>query len=377
MIRNILAAIFIIGIVSSCSDKAEDNFTGYIVSGTFLNGAGSQVFLEEVNGDNITVIDTAMLDDKGSFSMRGYVLEKSVCVIRANNTRYVLLVVENNSRINVTGDLANLANYAASGSSDTKSLKGFIDNLTVRRNGLTSIPQQYNAAINQPGADPEAVRMEYEMKYKELNRQVDDFVKAYVDTAPPAMAIFATNMIDVNKEYAYLKTFAERLSKEAPGSKFTAPFLAKIKSMGATAVGSEAPAIELPDPEGKIIGLASTRGSIVLVDFWASWCGPCRQENPNLIMAYKRFKDKGFKIYSVSLDNDKSRWVKAIRDDKLEWSEHVSELVPQRWQDRVMASYNFNSIPSSFLLDKNGVIIAKNLRGQDLVAKLEELFNEG
>lgn len=129
-------------------------------------------------------------------------------------------------------------------------------------------------------------------------------------------------------------------------------------------VGDIAPEIQLPDPEGKILKLSSLRGQVVLLDFWASWCGPCRHENPVTVAAYEKYKDKGFTVFSVSLDRSKAKWIQAIQADNLSWENHVSDL--RFWESSAAAKYNIESIPATFLLDQNGKIIAQDLRGSDL-----------
>lgn len=152
----------------------------------------------------------------------------------------------------------------------------------------------------------------------------------------------------------------------------------KDKCVEGTAIGNKAPELKMSSPDGKQISLAEVnKGKIVLVDFWASWCGPCRMENPAVVRAYNEFKDKkfknakGFTIFSVSLDKDKEAWKSAIKKDALQWEYHVSDL--GGWQSQAAATYGVNSIPTNFLLDQNGVIVAKNLRGAQLEQEINKL----
>lgn len=141
---------------------------------------------------------------------------------------------------------------------------------------------------------------------------------------------------------------------------------------GAPQIGEEAPDIALPDANGKIIKLSDLKGQIVLLDFWASWCGPCRGEMPNVVEAYNQYNSKGFTVYSVSLDSDKNRWLSAIQQDGMVWDAHVSEL--KKWDSDAAREYFVRGIPATFLIDKDGIIIGKNLRGAALHKKLAELL---
>ena len=164
---------------------------------------------------------------------------------------------------------------------------------------------------------------------------------------------------------------AEKYLKEFPSGRFSDRFKKDVAGAGNTRVGSPAPDIILNNPEGKQLKLSSLKGKVVLLDFWSSWCGPCRKENPNVVKLYQQYKTKGFEIFGVSLDNSKDKWIQAIKADNLTWL-HVSDL--GGWQSAPAKLYQVSSIPTTFLIDKKGNILAKGLRGQALEQKLAQLF---
>ncbi len=208
--------------------------------------------------------------------------------------------------------------------------------------------------------------------YETSGREFSQKVKAMLPSMGASMAaLFATNFIDPQTDFKTLDTLARKFEKERPNMKQGQVFAGNVRRMRGVQVGDLAPEIAIPDTLGKELKLSSLKGKYVLIDFWASWCGPCRMENPNVVRVYQKYKDKGFTILSVSLDDNKASWLKAIAKDGLTWS-HVSEL--KKWNSVVAQTYGVNGIPAAFLLDKEGKVIAKNLRGDALEAKLIEVM---
>jgi peroxiredoxin len=168
----------------------------------------------------------------------------------------------------------------------------------------------------------------------------------------------------------FSRSMAALYGKEFPASKYAKHLIAEMPK-GPPAVGEKAPEISLADTTGKIISLSSLKGKVVLIDFWASWCRPCRMENPNVVKAYEKYNGSGFTVFSVSLDDNKANWAQAIKKDNLKWSSHVSDL--KGWQSAAAKLYGVTGIPATFLIDRDGNVIGKNLRGESLESMLQEV----
>jgi thiol-disulfide isomerase/thioredoxin len=237
---------------------------------------------------------------------------------------------------------------------------------------LAQLEEEFSVASNNQDL-PRITELQNE--YQRIINKGHDEVAAILKDQPPSLGLInllqQNNLLDRDRYYDLYISSAEKFKKEWPDYQVSKEFIATVDKMKVTAIGQISPEIEMPDPNGQIIKLSSLRGKYVLVDFWAKWCGPCRRENPNVVKAYQKYKDKGFEVFGVSLDRTKEDWVQAIKEDELTWT-HVSDL--KYFDSQAANDYNITAIPFSILLDPEGKIIAKNLRGAALDKKLEEIL---
>ncbi len=370
--KKLIYLSFIITIFSFCGSKNEKAKNSFSVSGKLTHQTEKVLYLNELTTKGLRLIDSSLVKTDGTFSFKGNVSEKTFCILSFPKGA-TIIVLDTNSTINLSIDENSPESFGISGSPDSETLKKLLlinNKYMVVIKNLETKYSQYDNGKTPPAEIQNKIRLEYDSIMIKRKTEMQNFVLALDKSV---VAYFATNFLMPETDYDFLEKVDAKFYASLNNSKYATDHHVRIEELRKTAIGQTAPDIIMPDPFGKTVSLSSLRGKYVLIDFWASWCKPCRQESPNLIHAYTKFKNQGFEIFSVSLDDNREAWQKAINDDKLLWA-HVSDL--QKWNSPIVNTYKIESIPFTVLIDKEGKIVAKNLRGEVLDAKLSELLNK-
>lgn len=389
MKKTILSVLSIVTLYS-CTNTPKTSFE---MKGTLSNSKGETIYLEKLEQKGITAVDSSTLNDKGEFLMNQFEPSVGFYRIRISNSNFAMLVLDSAQKVTITGDTRDLGKtYKVEGSPDTKlfmEYNALAQNQKMRTDSLGNIINDTVVAIRTRTqkerlsvadslrvlALSESLQKPYESLMSSYSQVV---AKKIGDNTSSFASIMAIQQLRPEEYYESYKLLANGLSKKYPNNADVKSFVgmvqqteAMLAGKKATTAGAEAPELILPSTNDKEIALSSLRGKVVLIDFWASWCGPCRKELPNVKRAYEKFKNKGFEIYGVSLDKDRDDWLKAIADEGLTWPQ-VSDL--KFWESEAVRIYGIQSIPYTVLIDKEGKIIATDLRGENLEKKLKEVL---
>jgi peroxiredoxin len=387
--KNVTLLLFVF-LVFSCSC----NRSKIVIKGKIENSKSSSVYFQEITLKNDGTIDSVQLSKSGTFKYTTNAAYSKFYLVWMKNQKPLTLVVHPGDRIKITAANNNLF-YTAQIHNSEDSKRALIINqmLDGAINKLDSLNKVYQQFLTNPNIVQ--IKQTLSMNYDQVIEEQRAFTYLFIDQDKSSLANFIALYQEIDprnhifllnreEDFKYFDKLDSLLYKKYPTVPHIIALHSKVNDLRTyyqrlkvqrllDVMGTSAPEIALPSPNGDTIRLSSLKGKYVLLDFWASWCPPCRAENPNLVDMYKKYHRYGFEIYQVSLDKTKDAWLKAIKNDKLEWI-HVSDL--QFWSSPVAKLYAVESIPASFLIDKDGSIMARNLRGESLEDRLRQIFEK-
>lgn len=374
------------GLIFIAGCGQQENFT---INGKLTGANKDSLILEEMAEKSLEFRASIITDETGSFQYSDTASNPRLLFLRTNQNEYITLMVMGGEQIILNGEKGNINETLSVTGSPQTELVMQLNRETLRAmTKLDSLGKQYQE-LKGRGNDPQ-VDSWVQGEYDKLMEQQRGFVRAFIERNgdQPASLLALSHQIGRESvlrgtdDFDLFQKVDAQLIKKYPQSILMLNLHRYVEAMRPqlesareknknTGSGAVAPEITLPDPDGITQSLSSLRGKIVLLDFWAAWCGPCRRENPTLVAAYAKYRDKGFEIFQVSLDKTKEAWQAAIKQDGLNWI-HVSDL--KFWSSPAAKLYGVESIPANFLLDKEGKIIGSNLRGPALEEELAKLF---
>jgi len=368
--KKLIIISLILTIVISCSNNNEtkNNFT---INGVVENQTNGTVFLKKrVDGEWVILDSTEQ--NNGNYKFSGHVGLPEQFYIQIAEKNLIPVFVEASEIIidSKTDSIGKITDSKITGSTSQ-------DNYEIFKKKTKSFDKKSNDLYKKwkeaNKAEDKELMAKIDTAYDENDKELKKFIIDYVlENNNSALSAYITLRNSYKLDLIELDSITSNFSNDISNSKYVQSLKERIEVLKNCAVGKPFIEITLNDTSGNPVSLSSLRGKYILLDFWASWCRPCRAENPNVLSVYNDFKDKGFDVFGVSLDNKKENWIEGIKQDGLVWT-NVSDL--KGWQCIARDDYGFSSIPHSVLIDKEGIIIAKNLRGEELRKKLEEVID--
>lgn len=384
--KRIKSFFLVVIVLSGCNAQK-----GFELHGNLENSTGKTLYLDELGTSSIMTIDSLIVGENSSFQFKQELAIPKFFLLKASQNNFVTLLINPGQKVVFNGNMDHLSEgYTLEGSPDSKLIQDYNQHLQQNIEKLRDLNQIYNDSLQSPNI--QTIITDLDERSKRILEDQKEYTIRYINDNSQSLAsllalyqqITPRNyVLDPTKDIEYFIMVDSILYNLYPESEPVQALHAQVIELKERietmrlrelqfGIGATPPEIALPNPDGDTITLSSTRGKVVLLDFWAAWCNPCRQENPNLVENYNKYNSKGFEIFQVSLDRERSNWLGAIESDALNQWIHVSDL--QYWNSLVVTLYQLSSIPSSFLLDREGKIIAHDLRGDDLGQKLSEIF---
>mgnify|MGYP006140347595 FL=1 len=339
------------------------------ITGKVENAPEGLVVLTQYTDSRPKVLDTLEVDSNGEFSYDLEVTTPTFYELNLYGQRAVKLALFKEN-VEVAYNFSDPASLQIEGSADSKEMLKLEKLMEEYQLTVNKLNEQYYEAMSKN--DAETIKR-IQLDAMNLETQQAEKVKEMITSMGDSFAsLAAIGLLNPKNDFPFIDELISKLNTNYPGTSSIMQMKQQLDEMRALSVGQVAPDFELPDPDGKMVKLSDLRGKYVLIDFWAAWCKPCRQENPNVVRLYNQYKDKGFEVFGVSLDRTKEDWVKAIADDQLTWT-HVSDL--KYFNSAAAELYKIEAIPATYMIDPDGKIIARDLRGPSLENKLAELFD--
>ena len=365
--KKTLMFTIVVAFIMGCTSEPR-----YIVEGQLDGMDEGKVYLQKRESGQFVKIDSAFIED-GAFQINGGSIEyPDAYYLSVDGKRGYLLFFLENTKITVNGHADSLVQAEVDGSVSQIEFDEFNDGLEpfyARNNTL--FQEIRNARQADDEQKVEELEAERNVLFDEIDEYYIQFIKSHTESYVVPMILQSQSYNMTGEE---IESYIEQLDSKLMETKTIINLNERVEKLKKVAIGMKAPEFTQNDPEGNPVSLSDVLGSdLLLIDFWAAWCGPCRQENPNVVAVYNEYHDKGFNVLGVSLDRDKDDWIKAIEDDQLTWTQ-VSDL--NYWENEAAQLYAVNSIPTNFLLDSEGVIIATNVRGEELRKKVAEILGE-
>jgi len=375
--KKVLLAILGVAMLVGCQPKS------YEITGTLEGATSEKVFLNKIRQGKPVPVDTVEMVE-GVFKFSGSVEAPEFFFLIVDGKQQPGFLFAENAKINITGDVENLSEMKVTGPELSELFVAYNEGVPGQER-MKELQQEYQMAYMSQDQDKIKILQEELQSIQEDGQAyASKFIDENTDNALGLFLAFSKIAQSGPDKYEESKALAEKFRPTMSEHVYFKEIEDAIKSIekhmksmeelelakANVVEGKIAPDFTLPSNDGKEVSLSTFKGKYVLIDFWASWCKPCRAENPNVVKAYQAFNAKGFEVISISVDQDKAAWAKAIQDDGLTWTQLIADEA-----SGVAQKYAIQNIPSTFLLDKEGKIIAKNLRGAALEEKLAELFN--